>query len=247
MDSHYDQAGDFYLDLITAGLADERSMTHLSAQAVLQLAGDAAGKAVCDIACGEGHLSRLFAQRGAHVTGIDLSANLLEHARVRSASHSINFIRDDAQQLSMLQAGTFDVAICNMALMDIPDMLAVYRAAHRILNTDGRFVFSVLHPCFETPFHVPESHIQHDAQGNFDGFIVRRYADEGHWNSGGTGMRGKFGAYHRTLSTYINGLVETGFQLTRIAEPRLPHADYQNSSHQLNSRVGQILVVAAEK
>ncbi len=36
-----------------------------------------------------------------------------------------------------------------------------------------RFVFSLLHPCFETLFHVPESHLLLDAAGSFHGFIVR--------------------------------------------------------------------------
>lgn len=60
-------------------------------------------------------------------------------------------------------------------------------------------------------------------------------------------MRGKFGAYHRTLSTYVNGLLEAGMTLAQLDEPRLPPGEYQNASHQLNSRVGQLLVVAAEK
>jgi SAM-dependent methyltransferase len=173
--------------------------------------------------------------------------NLLERAREQTGQLAITYIRDDAQRLGELREHKFDVVICNLALMDIPDVQAVYRAVYRILRTEGRFVFSVLHPCFETPFRAPESHLQYDAAGNFDGFIVRRYAAEGYWNSGGTGMRGKFGAYHRTLSTYVNGLLDAGFELMRIEEPRLPPGDYENASHQLNSRVGQLLVIAAEK
>lgn len=247
MESSYDQAGDFYFDFVKAGLSDERSMLHLAAQSVLRLAGSVAGKSVCDIACGEGHLSRLFAKHGAQVTGIDLSQNLLAHARAQAGDFPIEYFLDDAQQLNQVAEAAFDVAICNLALMDIPDLRAAYRSAHRILKTGGRFVLSVLHPCFETPFHVPESHILFDVDGNFEGFIVRRYAAEGFWRSGGTGMRGKFGAHHRTLSTYLNDLIDCGFQLIQIDEPRLPPGEYQEAGHQLNSRIGQVLVIAAEK
>jgi hypothetical protein len=68
-------------------------------------------------------------------------------------------------------------------------------------------VFAVLHPCFETPFTVPENTIEIDEQGNFVAVRVMQYIEEGYWNSGGDGMRGRVGAYHRTLSTYLNTLL----------------------------------------
>ena len=76
---------------------------------------------------------------------------------------------------------------------------------------------------------------------------MRRYASEGHWNSGGTGMRGTFGAHHRMLSTYLNSLLDAGFQMERFVEPRLPPGNYAELSHQINSCVPQVLVVAAIK
>lgn len=76
---------------------------------------------------------------------------------------------------------------------------------------------------------------------------MRRYTAEGFWHSGGTGMRGTFGAHHRMLSTYLNGLLDVGFRLDRFIEPRLPLGDYTELSHQINSRVPQVLVVSATK
>jgi ubiquinone/menaquinone biosynthesis C-methylase UbiE len=247
VNSKYDQAGDFYFDFVTLGLSDAQSMMHLSVQSVLRLSEDVLGKSVCDLACGEGHLSRLFADHGAAVTAVDYSKNLLEHALQKNESRAIRYVHDDAQTLVTLGESQFDLVVCNIALMDIPDLIAVYQSVNRVLKPGGRFVFSVLHPCFETPFQVPESHLQFDDDGNFEGFIVRRYANEGFWNSGGTGMRGKFGAYHRTLSTYLNELMQASFTIIRLDEPRLPPGAYENASHQLNSRVGQLLVVAAQK
>jgi 2-polyprenyl-3-methyl-5-hydroxy-6-metoxy-1,4-benzoquinol methylase len=247
VNSKYDEAGDFYFDFVTVGLSDAQSMMHLSVQSVLRLSENVKGKFICDLACGEGHLSRIFADHGATVTAVDYSQNLLEHAFQKNESRAIKYVHDDAQTLVKLDASQFDLVVCNIALMDIPDLIAVYRSVNRVLKPGGRFVLSVLHPCFETPFQVPESHLQFDSDGNFEGFIVRRYANEGFWNSGGTGMRGKFGAYHRTLSTYLNELMQASFTIIRLDEPRLPPGAYENASHQLNSRVGQLLVIAAQK
>jgi len=247
MISSYDQAGDFYYNFIQSGLSEPQSIFHLSASAVLDLLGDVKGKPVCDVACGEGHLSRALAQIGAVVTAVDISENLLEHARRQAGQLAITTVRDDAQTLGQLAAETFQMAVCNMALMDIPDYAQVCRAVHRVLAANGKFVISVLHPCFETPFFVPEKQLQLDEQGNFVGFIVRRYAAGGYWKSGGNGMRGTFGAHHRTLSTYLNGLIEAGFRIGRVVEPRLPPGEYTHLADQINSRVGQLLVVEAQK
>ena len=50
---------------------------------------------------------------------------------------------------------------------------------------------------------------------------MANYFDEGLWRSDNPeGVRGKVGAYHRTLSTYLNGLVEAGMTIERLIEPQ---------------------------
>jgi hypothetical protein len=45
------------------------------------------------------------------------------------------------------------------------------------------------------------------------------YFDERWWNTGGSGCRGQVGVYHRILSSYLNALVDAGFEPTSFAEP----------------------------
>lgn len=71
-----------------AVLYDEQSATNAASAwydrpAMLALAGDIAGKAVLDVGCAGGQLTRLLAARGARVTAPDLSPALLELARER--------------------------------------------------------------------------------------------------------------------------------------------------------------------
>ena len=114
-----------------------------------------------------------------------------------------------------------DVAASQMAMMDVPDHRAMFSAVRRVLKRDGVFVFSTLHPCFKArSFHVhnaPENLL--DENGAPIGVVIRRYASEGHFNSGGTGVRGRMGSYHRMLSTCVNDLIGAGFAIERLEEP----------------------------
>ena len=89
--------------------------------ALLELAGDVSGLAVCDLACGTGIAARALAAAGARVTGIDLSAALLEIAceELDSVADGVCFIQGDVQRLAEISDGAFDGAVCSLALMDI--------------------------------------------------------------------------------------------------------------------------------
>jgi hypothetical protein len=57
-----------------------------------------------------------------------------------------------------------------------------------------------------------------DDDGRAVAVVVRRYATEGYWNSGGDGVRGRMGCHHRTISTCVNDLLASGFQLEALEE-----------------------------
>lgn len=96
-------------------------LTDLALHSLLELIGDAADRQICDLACGQGLVARELARRGARVTGIDLSAKLLEIARRDEANEplGISYQRDDAQALATIGGVQFDGVACNLALMDI--------------------------------------------------------------------------------------------------------------------------------
>ena len=71
-----------------------------------------AGKRVLDAACGEGYGSALLARAGANVTGIDISAEAVAHARLRYAGvDGLKFAQADVTQLDGLAAASFDVIV----------------------------------------------------------------------------------------------------------------------------------------
>ena len=217
--SEYDEAGDFYLRWLDRHVPDRDRQIQPSAEIMLGMLGDVQGIRICDLACGEGYLSRALASRGALVTGVDISRILLRYAREHSNGQRITYVLDDAESLSRLSDASMDAVICHMALMDIPDLTATLSSVRRVLVDHGRFVFAILHPCFFTPFDAENPKEDVDEEGNFRAVRVSRYGMEGKWYSDGSGICGTLGDHHRTLSTYLNTLINSRFQLSEILEP----------------------------
>jgi 2-polyprenyl-3-methyl-5-hydroxy-6-metoxy-1,4-benzoquinol methylase len=114
------------------------------------------GETVLDIACGNGQFSRRLAELGASVVASDFSPRLIEYAKGRTTEHAERITyhvvdaTDEAQLLALAGAEQrrFDAAVCNNALMDMPAIEPLFRAVSKLLKPEGRFVFSIMHPCF---------------------------------------------------------------------------------------------------
>ena len=224
-ESEYDKAGDFYVNWLDKNVPDRDTQIQPSIEIMLAMLGDVQGSNVCDLGCGEGYLSRILASRGALVTGVDTSRILLRHAREHSNQLGITYFLDDAQSMNQISDASMDAVICNMALMDIPDLTATFSSVRRVLVAGGKFVFAILHPCFFTPFNAENPPEDLDGEGNFKALRVTQYGLEGKWFSDGNGMCGTLGSHHRTLSTYLNTLSASGFQLEEVSEPLAPVLD----------------------
>jgi ubiquinone/menaquinone biosynthesis C-methylase UbiE len=210
----YDKIAEWYDATVREG-----SLLHdLVLPTLFDLIGNVEGLHVCDLACGQGVVTRHLAKNGAAVVGVDTSAQLLAIAERYEADEPLGIVyrHDDAQTLATLPDVAFAGVACNMALMDIADVPAVFRAVHRILRPKGWFVFSITHPCFQTPIST--------WMDRPDGTVwraIRGYFAEVFWHSdNSSGVRGQVGAYHRMLSTYVNALVEAGLCLERLCEPQ---------------------------
>jgi hypothetical protein len=77
----------------------------------------------------------------------------------------------DPEALLALGAGVFDGALCNMGLMDIAEIDPLMSALAVLLKPGGRFVFSVLHPCFNNPAIVQMAELE-----DRNGAIVTTYS-----------------------------------------------------------------------
>jgi ubiquinone/menaquinone biosynthesis C-methylase UbiE len=84
--------------------------------------GNVAGFRILDMATGTGRAALGLARRGAIVTGVDASAEMLEVARRRAAEAAlpIEFVEGDAHALTFANR-SFDAVVCLRMLMHVPD------------------------------------------------------------------------------------------------------------------------------
>jgi len=215
-DGRYQEGNEFHLTLV--------------APATEELLDIQPGDIVVDIACGNGAFSRRLAQLGAQVTAFDFSESLIECARERTQNleYQIDYsILDatDMEALLHLGKGRFDAAVCTMALMDMSAIEPLAEALPELLKPNGRFVFSVMHPCFNqmgTRLVFEEK----DRGGELvltPSIRILRYLTP--FATEGTGMRGQpvpHWYFHRPLQELFRPFLSRGFQIDGLEERAFP-------------------------
>ena len=126
----------------TLGVITER----LEMAAVLELLAPMEGRCVLDAGCGDGAYSLAAAGRGALVTGVDLSEDMLAAARARSAARGIavDWRQGDVMALPFPDS-SFDLAMAITLLCLVPDPRRAVRELSRVLVPGGRLVIGELH------------------------------------------------------------------------------------------------------
>ncbi|WP_127555200.1 bifunctional 2-polyprenyl-6-hydroxyphenol methylase/3-demethylubiquinol 3-O-methyltransferase UbiG [Saccharospirillum alexandrii] len=106
-----------------------------------------ADKTVLDIGCGGGILTEALAQRGARVTGIDMTDAPLKVARLHaldSGLEGIDYRQITAEALAEEAPGQFDVITCMEMLEHVPDPTSIMAAIQRLLRPGGYAFFSTI-------------------------------------------------------------------------------------------------------
>lgn len=128
---------------------------HIEAFTLMRLIGDPTGKAVIDVACGEGFYTRMIRQRGAaRVTGVDLSGKMIELARATEAQQrlGIDYIVGDGRDPGVM--ADYDLAIAAYFLNyahDRAELNSMCRGVARCLKPGGRFVTVNSNPACNFP------------------------------------------------------------------------------------------------
>ena len=185
------------------------------------------GERLLDIACGNGLTSRRLEHAGAHVTAFDFSAAITDLAKRRGGSGIDYRVVDatDRAALLALGAASFHGALCNMALMDMAEIDPLMQALASLLCPGGRFVFSILHPCFNSPASVQMGEVE-DRGGNLVttyAVKISRYLTP--YSQPGLAMHGQpvpHPYFHRPLAALLAPAFEAGLVLDAIEERAFP-------------------------
>lgn len=199
-------------------------------------------KRVLDLGCGYGwHCKYAADHHAASVLGTDLSEKMIQTARTINAAPSIEYRRVAMEDLDFPER-SFDVVLSSLALHYVEAFTPLVQNISKWLVSGGSFVFSVEHPVF-TSYGTQDWY--YDENGEILHFPVDNYYDEGPREAiflGETVIK-----YHRTVTTYLNTLLQNGFVLRHIIEPQPPEDMLELEGMKDELRRPMMLLVAAVK
>lgn len=172
-------------------------------------------KRVLDLGCGFGwHCAYAIENGAASVVGVDISEKMLEEARAKNGSEKIEYICMPIEDVHYTP-DSFDVVLSSLAFHYVQSFDAVCKQVSHCLIQGGDFVFSVEHPVFTA---YGSQDWCYSAEGEIDHWPVDRYFLEGERKAVFWGE--EVVKYHRTLTGYLQTLLENGFEITGLIEPQ---------------------------
>ena len=191
------------------------------------------GERVVELACGNGQFSREMARAGARIVATDIAASFIDIARAHTeaAGLDVDFrvadATDEPALLALADAGTVDAMVCTMAIHDIPDLHPMMRAAAALLAPHGRFVCSVMHPCFNmsNPVFVSETADNNGVLSTDFSLKIGRYIGrEPELGLGIIGQPEPHWYFPKTLEALLAPAFAAGLVLDGLEEPAFPPA-----------------------
>lgn len=209
---------------------------------------DVRGKRVLDAGCGYGWHAAWFHEAGAaSVLATDVSEKMLAVARSHHAYPNVRYVQADLGLTADLDAlfgeGPFDLVFASLVLHYLDDYAGFARRVFDALRPGGGFVFNVEHPVFTAE---GSQNWLMDDEGRIRCFPVDRYAEEGPREAEFLGCRMR--KVHRTLETYLQTLLDLGFTLRAVREPK-PTAEALAKVPELRDELRRpmMLILRAEK
>ncbi|MEC1178388.1 class I SAM-dependent methyltransferase [Metasolibacillus meyeri] len=201
-------------------------------------------KIILDIGCGMGDFAATCIKRGAkHVTGIDISANMIAMARSLHANENLSFEQVAFEDVAV-PAASMDFISSSLAFHYIAEFSPLIEKISLTLCSGGILLFSIQHPIVTASKNQKGWCL--DEGKNLVHYAVDDYQSEGlrklHWFVEGVEM------YHHTFSTIVNTLIEHGLQIEKIIEPKpTEEAISQLPKIQKELRRPSFLIVRARK
>lgn len=195
---------------------------YLNTPAFLKMLPDVSAKIGLDIGSGEGHNSKLIAQRCGKLIGIDICEELINDNNKLQKPDNLIFQAADASALPFSD-GYFDFVVATMSFMDIPNIEKVLYEIFRVLKIGGFLQFSITHPCF----NEFKGEWVKDKHGDRFAFMMKDYfteikGDIHQWKHFYSPTDEEFfetPRFFKSLAHWLNALIKVGFSIEELAEP----------------------------
>ena len=175
--------------------------------AILDLAGDVAGRRILDAGCGSGPLTAALRDRGAIMTGFDSSRKMLELARQRLGDDADLHVADLGSPLPFADCA-FDDIIASLVLHYLEDWRAPLAELRRVLTPGGRLIAAIDHPFAIT--------LMHREQGRTPSYF-ETYNWTEDWTYDGQTVPMSF--WNRPLHAMTDAFTAASFRISVIGEP----------------------------
>lgn len=139
---------------------------------------------------------------------------MLAIAKTENAHQNITYLNMPMENIGELQEH-FDIIVSSLAFHYIKDFHTLINNIYKLLNDGGVLVFSQEHP-INTCFSTGNRWIK-DENGEKLSAGISDYSIDGERET--VWFVDKVKKYHRTFSTIINTLIESGFQINKLIEP----------------------------
>jgi SAM-dependent methyltransferase len=174
--------------------------------ATLSLLPEVKNKRVLDAGCGPGIYSEWLIKHGAEVVAVDASLKMVELAKRRLGGAAEVRQADLGKPLDFLGGSSFDVVLSPLVLEYVEDWQGAFAEFYRVLRPGGRLIFSVTHPLSDYLYYESNNYYETELVGcEWRGF---------------ESVKVHMPSFRRPLSAMLNPLLEAGFYLERIVEPK---------------------------
>jgi ubiquinone/menaquinone biosynthesis C-methylase UbiE len=179
-----------------------------------------------ELACGNGEFARRLSELGASVVATDFSDSMLAIARSRAGEIDYRHVdaASSAELSALAEAGPFDAAVMNMAIMDMTSIEPMAAALPALLRPGGRLVISTLHPAFNTGVLTRVTEETEDNGGIVRTYSIKRSGYITPTTDKGVAIEGQPVTqwyFHRPLTLILEPFFANGWLLDGFDEPVL--------------------------
>ena len=176
---------------------------HYERPSLQAMVGDVDGKNVLDLGCGSGVYAKYLLDKGATVTSIDSSSEMIDIIKEKFGNKLKAYVQDLSIGLPKETSESFDIVICPLMVHYIDDLSYLFSDIRRVLKNDGFFFFSTHHPIVDFEFTI---------SGNY---FEREYVTD-QWKTIDKLVDVSF--YRRSLTELFNFITNNGMLVSQLSE-----------------------------